>query len=117
MPLLWGHVVTRRSPSACPTYVSEEEEVGHHAMSDEKHSEIPAMGLGVDYKTLFLGACTIVVLLAGAAFRIWDSGNNRDREDLTRRLDKLETRIAEVEAGHQGYHFEIEHLKRALERR
>ena len=86
-------------------------------MGDEKRIEDAIVGVGVDYKTLFLGACTIVVLLAGAAFRIWDSGNNRDREDLTRRLDKLESRLTEMEAGHQGYRFEIEHLKRALERR
>lgn len=86
-------------------------------MADHKSDERTPMGSGVDYKTLFLGACTIVVLLAGAAFRIWDSGNNRDREDLSRRLDKLEARITEMEAGHAGYRFEIEHLKRALERR
>lgn len=86
-------------------------------MGDEKRIEDAIVGVGVDYKTLFLGACTIVVLLAGAAFRIWDSGNNRDREDLTRRLDKLEARLTEMEAEHQGYRFEIEHLKRALERR
>ena len=86
-------------------------------MADESRNSRTAMGSDVDYKTLFLGACSLLVLLAGAAFRIWDSGNNRDREDLSHRIDKIESRLTEMEAGHNGYRFEIEHLKRALERR
>ncbi len=86
-------------------------------MADENRNSRTAVGSDVDYKTLFLGACSLLVLLAGAAFRIWDSGNNRDREDLSHRIDKIESRLDEMEAGHRGYRFEIEHLKRALERR
>ena len=93
-------------------------------MAGETHNDEAAVGRFVDYKNVVLGSCTLIVLLIGAIFRLWDSGNSRDREELSRRIDKLdasyercETRLTEMEAGHARYRFEIEHLKRALERR
>ena len=86
-------------------------------MGNENSHDGPVVGSGVDYKTLFVGACTLIVLLAGAAFRVWDTGNHRAEESTSSRLDKIEARLAELEAGHIGYRFEIEHLKRALERK
>lgn len=93
-------------------------------MEHEKQDNETPMGRYVDYKNVVLGSCTVIMLLIGAIFRLWDSSNDRDREELSRRLDKMdartdkcEARLAEMEAGHQGYRFEIEHLKRALERR
>lgn len=86
-------------------------------MGNENGYDGSSLGSGVDYKTLFVGACTLIVLLAGAAFRIWDTGNHRDEESIARRLDRIEARLDEMEAGHIGYRFEIEHLKRSLERK
>lgn len=74
------------------------------------------MGSGVDYKTLFLGACSVIVILGGAAFRIWDSGNQRDSETVAKRLDRTEERLAEMETRYIEQKFKIDHLERALER-
>lgn len=93
-------------------------------MADEERTDGTLVGRFIDYKTVIVGSSTLIVLLSGAVFRLWDAGNIRDREELARRLDKIdaryercEARLAEMEAGHNGYRFEIEHLKRALERR
>lgn len=86
-------------------------------MGDEERDSRTALGSSVDYKTLFLGACTLIVLLGGTAIRIWDSNNHRDGEDLNRKLAKLEERIADMEARQIEYRFRIDHLERAIERK
>ena len=86
-------------------------------MSDEIRDHDASVESGVDYKTLFLGACTLVVLLGGAAFRTWDSGTQRNADRTQQALDKLTERVAELEARQNEYRFRIEHLERLLERK
>lgn len=82
------------------------------------------MGVFLDLKSALLAACALIMFLVGTVFRVWDAASQRGADELSRRLDrmdardeKFEARLAEMEAGHNGYRFEIEHLKRALERR
>jgi Flp pilus assembly protein TadB len=86
-------------------------------MSDEERDSRTAVGSGVDYKTLFLGACTLVVLLAGAAFRTWDSDTQRESDRFQQALDKLTERIAELEARQGEHRFRLDHLERVTERK
>lgn len=96
---------------------TETETVGHYAMSDEKRDLESTMGIGVDYKTLFLGACTLIVLLGGAAFRIWDTGAQRNYDHLQYTLNKLTERVAELETRHIENRFRIANLERLAERK
>lgn len=86
-------------------------------MADEERDTRAVMGSGVDYKTLFMGACTLIVLFGGAAFRAWDSSNQRESEHAVQKLDRIEERLAEMEARQTEYRFRIEHLEKLLERR
>lgn len=88
-----------------------------YAMAHEDGDANAVVGLGVDYKTLFLGACTGIVLLSGAAFRIWDNNNHQNGEAVTKRIEKLEERLTEMEARQIEHRFRIEHLEKLLERR
>lgn len=62
----------------------------------DEHSTV-GEGLSVDYKTLFLGSCTLIVLLGGAAFRIWDSANQREASHSDQFLTRIEQRLTELE--------------------
>lgn len=91
--------------------------------TDNQNKDTP-MGVFLDLKSALLAACALIMFLVGTVFRVWDAASQRGADELSRRLDrmdardeKFESRLAEMEAGHNGYRFEIEHLKRALERR
>jgi hypothetical protein len=85
-------------------------------MSDDGRDQGAAVGGGVDYKTLFLGACSLVVLLGGAAIGLWNSGAQRNTDRLQQTVDKLTERVTEVEARQREYRYRIEYLERLTER-
>ena len=63
-------------------------------MSTGGGDEGSAVGQGPDYKVLFLGACSLVVVLGGAAFRIWDTAAERASAYSDQAIYRLEQRIA-----------------------
>jgi len=83
---------------------------------EERDPDTP-VGSGVDYKTLFLGACTLVVLLGGAAFRIWDN-SSQSQSDYTRNtIERLSQRLAELEARQIECRYRMENFEKFMERR
>lgn len=93
-------------------------------MASDNQDKATPMGVFLDFKSALLAACALIMFLVGTVFRVWDAASQRGADELSRRLDKMdarddkcEARLAEMEAGHNGYRYEIEHLKRALERR
>jgi len=83
---------------------------------EERDPDTP-VGSGVDYKTLFLGACTLVVLLGGAAFRIWDNSSQSQSEYTHTAIERLSQRLAELEARQIECRYRMEHLEKFLERK
>lgn len=80
-------------------------------MGNEGGGQPTFMAGGVDYKTLFLGSCTIIVLLSGAAFRIWDSGNQRSSHSVDESIQAIERRLSILEASAIEYRFHIAQLQ------
>lgn len=62
-------------------------------MSTEGHGDRTPVGEGPDYKILFLGACSLVVVLGGGAFRVWDTAAERANNYSEQALHRLEQRI------------------------
>ncbi len=80
-------------------------------MSSEGGSERASMGGSVDWKTLFLGACTVIVLLSGATFRVWDSANQRSSHQFNEDTQELKRKVASLEATAIEQRFQITQLQ------
>ena len=80
-------------------------------MSSEGGGAGASMGGGVDWKTLFLGSCTLIVILGGAAFRAWDSANQRSSHDANESIQSLERRLSILETSAIEYRFQIAQLQ------
>jgi hypothetical protein len=85
-------------------------------MSTESSGASSSVAGGVDYKTLFLGSCTLIVILGGGFYGVWSRGAEQAAE--TNRTTNAEQwdRIAKLEAGAIDARFEIYRLDQDVER-
>lgn len=85
-------------------------------MSTESSGASSSVAGGVDYKTLFLGSCTLIVILGGGFYGVWSRGAEQAAE--TNRTTNAEQwdRITKLEAGAVDARFEIYRLGQDVER-
>lgn len=85
-------------------------------MSTESSGASSSVAGGVDYKTLFLGSCTLIVILGGGFYGVWSRGAEQAAE--TNRATNAEQwdRITKLEAGAVDARFEIYRLGQDVER-
>lgn len=84
-------------------------------MDNHKPDEEPILGVGVDYKTLFMGACTIVVLLVGSLYGLWSRGNEQAAEDSRTTNGKQWERIVIAESAIKELQWNVARLSRLIE--
>lgn len=71
---------------------------GNTPNGHEESDQRVAVGIAVDYKVLFLGSCSLIVLLGGTAFRVWDTAAQREYEHADKLITRIEQRLTELEA-------------------
>ena len=86
-------------------------------MADERHDPAAALGSGIDYKTLFMGACFLITVLSGAIYRVWDSRSEQATED-TRTTNQLQwERIQQLSDKLLDYGSQVQQLRREADDR
>lgn len=71
----------------------------------EERDTRSALAVSLDYKTLFVGACSVIVFLAGIAYQLWNHSNDREIESNKATLSDHAKRITELEAGQAELRF------------
>jgi hypothetical protein len=84
-------------------------------MSTESGGASSPVEGGVDYKTLFLGSCTLVAILGGGFYGVWSRGAEQAAEANRATNAEQWDRIAKLEAGAIDARFEIYRLGQDVE--
>lgn len=77
--------------------------------------EGPPVGVGVDYKTLFLGSCALIVMFGGGFIGLWNRGAEQAAEDNRATNQKQWERIADLEQRVIGTEYKITQLQQGVE--
>lgn len=85
-------------------------------MSTESGGASSSVEGGVDYKTLFLGSCTLVVIFGGGFYGLWSRGAEQASEANRATNAEQWERITKLEAGANDSRFEIYRLSQEVER-
>lgn len=75
------------------------------------HDDDALVGRAVDYKTLFMGACTLLVLLAGGFAGFWNRGTSQAIEDNRATNDRQWDHIFTLEQRLSEYGEQVKRLK------
>lgn len=84
-------------------------------MADESHGPPAPLGVNVDYKTLFMGSCTLIVVLGGGLYGLWTRGAEQAAEDNRTTNSKQWQRLAELETRVAAYEYKVTRLQQDVE--